>query len=231
MNRTPPALGDTGHPEDRVIRIVNLCHEADGENVRDFFGDDFTVIDFMRGVKYVLLATEQERINAQALSGGKILDRELATSSYLLAMTSMLEPSALMSRVMKFLLLLVTLRHSLYWAWRRSLAWHLVRSPPHRLANQPAQQRAMQNRLLFMNNVDQGPEVNETSFRRYFGKYAVIDVKRPLDPRSNTPHPTAFLMFSSAEDRDEALHSLNNVPVQGCKVALEVPKTLQNVDE
>lgn len=84
MNRTHLTLGDTGRPEDRVVRIVNLHYEATGKDVRDFFGDGFTVIDFMRGVNpktnkntvgYVLLATEQERIDAQALSGSKILDR------------------------------------------------------------------------------------------------------------------------------------------------------------
>ena len=78
-------LGDTGRPEDRVVRIVNLHYEADGKNVRRFLGDSFTVIDFTRGVNtktnkntvgYVLLATEQQRIDAQTLSGS-ILDREV----------------------------------------------------------------------------------------------------------------------------------------------------------
>jgi hypothetical protein len=86
MNRTHLGLGDTGRPENRVIRIVNLHYEAGSGDVRDLFGDDFTVIDFMRGVNpktnkntvgYVLLAIEQERINAQALSGSNILDREV----------------------------------------------------------------------------------------------------------------------------------------------------------
>lgn len=93
---------------------------------------------------------------------------------------------------------------------------------------QPVQQRALQNRLLFVNNIGQGPGVNETSFRLFFGKYTVVDVKRPLDPRTNTPHPTAFVMLASAEERDEALHQLKHVPMQGRKVTLEVPKTFQN---
>jgi RNA recognition motif-containing protein len=106
----------------------------------------------------------------------------------------------------------------------------LVATTPARVSarKQPAQQRALQNRLLFLNNVDQGPEVNETSFRLYFGKYTVVDVKRPLDPRTGMPHPTAFVMFASVEIRDAVLHSLKNVPMQGRKVTLEVPRTFQN---
>ena len=86
MKRTHLTLGDTGRPEDRVIRIVNLHYEADSKDVRNFFGNGFTVIDFMRGVNtktientvgYVLLATEQQCIDAQTLSGGKIFDREI----------------------------------------------------------------------------------------------------------------------------------------------------------
>ena len=96
------------------------------------------------------------------------------------------------------------------------------------IRKQPAQQQALQNRLLFMNNVCQGPEVNETSFRLFFGKYTVIDVKRPIDLKTNLPHPTAFVMLASAEQRDEALHHLKHVPMQGRKVTMEVPKTIQN---
>lgn len=87
MNRgTQLTLGATGRPEDRVVRIVNLHYEADNDNVRDFFGDDYSIIDFIRAVNakskkntigYVLFATEQERINAQMLSGRHILDREV----------------------------------------------------------------------------------------------------------------------------------------------------------
>lgn len=104
-----------------------------------------------------------------------------------------------------------------------------VRAPVHDTPTrkQPAQQRALQNRLLLMNNVDQGPEASETSFRLFFGKYTVVDVKRPLDPRTNTPNPTGFVMLASAEEHDEALHHLKYVPMQGRKVTKEVPKTFQ----
>lgn len=80
------ALGDTGRPEDRVVRIVNLHYEADSDDVHDFFGDDYTIVDFIRAVNsksnkntigYVLFATEQERVNAQTLSGQYLLDREI----------------------------------------------------------------------------------------------------------------------------------------------------------
>lgn len=87
MNRgTHLSLGDIGRPEDRVVRIVNLHYEADSKDVHDFFGNGFTVLDFIRGVNpktnkntvgYVLLATEQERIDARARSGREILDREV----------------------------------------------------------------------------------------------------------------------------------------------------------
>lgn len=92
----------------------------------------------------------------------------------------------------------------------------------------PGQQRALQNRLLFMNNVGKSPEVNEMSFRSFFSKYTVVDVKRPLDPRTRFPNPIAFVMLASAEQRDEALHHLKNVHMQGRKVILEVPKVFQN---
>lgn len=87
MNRgTQLTLGDTGSPGNRVVRIVNLHCEADRHDIRKFFGDDFTIVDFIRVVNpktnkntvgYVFLATEQERTNAQALSGRQILDREV----------------------------------------------------------------------------------------------------------------------------------------------------------
>jgi hypothetical protein len=87
MNRgTYLSLGDTGRPEDRVVRIVNLHYEADSGDVHDFFGMSYTIVDFIRGVNpktnkntvgYVMFATEQERIDAQALSGRHILDREV----------------------------------------------------------------------------------------------------------------------------------------------------------
>lgn len=87
MNRgTLFSLGDTGRPEDCVVRIVNLHYEADSKDVHEFFGVNFTILDFIRGVicktskntvGYVLLATEQERIDAQSLSGRRILDREV----------------------------------------------------------------------------------------------------------------------------------------------------------
>lgn len=93
---------------------------------------------------------------------------------------------------------------------------------------QPAQQRALQDRLLFMNNVGQDPEVNHTTFSLFFSRYTVVDVKRSLDPRTGTPHPTAFVMLASAEERDEALYTLKDVPMQGRKVTLEVPKIFQH---
>lgn len=87
MNRgTHFTLGDIGRPEDRVVRIVNFHYEADVEDVRKFFGNNFTIVDFVRSINtkthkntvgYVLFATEQERIDAQVLSGDKILDREV----------------------------------------------------------------------------------------------------------------------------------------------------------
>ena len=100
-----------------------------------------------------------------------------------------------------------------------------VRATPTR---KPAQQRTLQNRLLFMNNVGRGSETNEMSFRLFFGRYGVVDVKRSLDPKTKMPHPTAFVMLPSAEERDEALHQLKDVPMQGRNVTLEVPKTFQN---
>lgn len=86
----------------------------------------------------------------------------------------------------------------------------------------------LHDRVLFMNNVGQGLQVNETSFRLYFGKYTVIDVKRPLDLQRNVPHPTAFVMLGSVEQRDQAVKQLKDVPMQGRQVTLEVPKTFQN---
>ncbi len=83
---TQIALGDTGSPEDRVVRIINLPYDAEIDCIRAFFGRHFTVVDFVRGVNvksrkytigYVLFATEQERIKAQVLSGLWLLDREI----------------------------------------------------------------------------------------------------------------------------------------------------------
>jgi len=73
-------------PKTVLSRIVNLHYEADSDNVHDLFGDDYTIIDFIRAVNkkskkniigYVLFSTEQERINAQILSGRHILDRKV----------------------------------------------------------------------------------------------------------------------------------------------------------
>ena len=87
MNRgTQLTLGDIRRPEDRVVRIVNLHYEADSGDIHDFFGNDYTIIDFVRAVNakskkntigYVLFATEQERLDAQSLSGRRILNREV----------------------------------------------------------------------------------------------------------------------------------------------------------
>ena len=87
MNRgTHLTLGDTGRPGDRIVRIFNLQYEADGDDFHKFFGNNFTIVDFIRGVNpktnkntvdYVLFAIEQEHINAQTLSGRQILDREV----------------------------------------------------------------------------------------------------------------------------------------------------------
>lgn len=87
MNRgTHLALGDTGRAENRVVRILNLHYQADDNDIHKFFGDEFTIVDFIRGVNpktnkntvgYVLFATEQERIDAQALSNRHILGREV----------------------------------------------------------------------------------------------------------------------------------------------------------
>lgn len=87
MNRgTAFILGDTGRSEHRVVRVLNLHFEARGADIHNFFGDDFTIVDFIRGINpktnkntvgYVLFATEQERINSQTLSGRKLLDREV----------------------------------------------------------------------------------------------------------------------------------------------------------
>ncbi|KAF3039075.1 hypothetical protein E8E11_004683 [Didymella keratinophila] len=234
MSRIHLTLGDTGRPEDRVIRIVNLHYEADSKDVRKFFGNGFSVIDFMRGVNaktkkntvgYVLLATEQQRIDAQALSGGKILHREvkvLPAQTGLRTSGDKLLPPIKDKHVRApgvdethddsppavgdfeaFPSLSMT-------ATPRLTTATLVRTSARK---KPAQQ------------------LNQKSFRLYFGKYVVVDVKRPLDPRTDTPHPTAFVMFASSEDRDVALHNLKGVPMQGRKVTLEVPKTFQNVDE
>lgn len=93
---------------------------------------------------------------------------------------------------------------------------------------QPAQQRALQNRLLFLNNVGTVPEVTGTSFRSCFGKYIVVDAKRPLDSRTKLPLPTASVMFVSTKDRDAALRGLKGMPTRGRNVTVEVPKTIQN---
>lgn len=93
---------------------------------------------------------------------------------------------------------------------------------------QPAQQRASQNRLLFMNNVGKGSEVDKMSFQEFFGEYTLVDVKRPIDPRTNSPHPTAFAMLASTEQRDGALNRLRNALMHDRKVTLEVPKTYHN---
>lgn len=68
MNRgTNLSLGDIGRAEDRVVRIVNLHYEADCGDVQDFFGESYTINDFIRRVNlktskntvgYVLFATE-----------------------------------------------------------------------------------------------------------------------------------------------------------------------------
>lgn len=55
---------------------------------------------------------------------------------------------------------------------------------------QSAQQQAMKYRLRFVNKVGTGPGIHEISFRLYFGKYIVVDVKRPLDTQTKAPHPT-----------------------------------------
>ncbi|KAF2623530.1 hypothetical protein BU25DRAFT_477949 [Macroventuria anomochaeta] len=91
MNRvTHLTLGDTGRPEDRVVRIVNLHYETDSDDIHKFFGNDFTIVDFIRSVNpktnkntvdYVLFAIEHERINAQTLSGRQILDRQVKVLS------------------------------------------------------------------------------------------------------------------------------------------------------
>jgi hypothetical protein len=85
MNRgSNLTLGDTGRAEDRVVRILNLHYEAGINDIRKFFGKDFLVVDFIRGINaktnrntigYVLFATEQERINAQALPARKLFGR------------------------------------------------------------------------------------------------------------------------------------------------------------
>lgn len=79
-----------------------------------------------------------------------------------------------------------------------------------------------------MNHVGQASDVNEMSFQLFFGKYTIVDVKRPIDPRTSLPHPTAFVMFASSEERDEALHHLKDVPMQGRKVTMQGPKIYQN---
>lgn len=90
MKCTHLTLGDTCRPEDRVVRIADLHYGASGKDVRDFFGDSFTFIDFLRSVNpktnqntvwYVLFATEQERINAKALSGSNMLNCEVKVMS------------------------------------------------------------------------------------------------------------------------------------------------------
>ena len=51
MNRgTHFTLGDIGRPEDRVVRIVNFHYEADVDDVRKFFGNNFTIVDFVRSI-------------------------------------------------------------------------------------------------------------------------------------------------------------------------------------
>lgn len=93
---------------------------------------------------------------------------------------------------------------------------------------QNAHERALNNRILFMNNVGQGPEVNQKAFRLFFSGYTVIDVKRPLNPISRTPNPTAFVMLASAQERDDALYTLKNISMQGRRITLEAPKTFHN---
>lgn len=80
------AVGDIGRAEDRVVRIVNLHYEAGRDEIIHFFGNNYTIVDFIRGINpktnknsvgYVLFATEQERINAQILSGRRLLGCEV----------------------------------------------------------------------------------------------------------------------------------------------------------
>ncbi|KAF1359307.1 hypothetical protein EJ07DRAFT_156209 [Lizonia empirigonia] len=248
------AIGDIGHAEDRVVRIINLHYEAGSDDIGDFFGNGYTIVDFIRGtnlktnknsVGYVLFATEQERINAQTLSGRRLLGREVkvlhaqggfrisSSGDKLLSSTAGKNAQPLkeyekhnssppeVSDLVAFPSLSIA-------ATTRLDGRALAPSVPTRKL--PGQQRALQNRLLFMNNVGKSPEVNERSFQSFFSEYTVLDVKRPLDPRTRFPNPTAFVMLASAEQRDEALHHLKNVPMQGRKVILEVPKVFQNVD-
>ncbi|KAJ4992421.1 hypothetical protein SVAN01_02130 [Stagonosporopsis vannaccii] len=255
MNRgIPLTLGDTGRPEDRVVRIINLHYKVDIDDIREFFGNEFIVIHFVRAVNmksnkntvgYVLFATEQQRINAQMLSGRRIFDREVtvvpAQKGYSISISGdKLQPAysdectwvtdgkeadstvlAAMGDVDAF--------PSLAKVIPPVLATRAPALVPTRKHN--AQERALNNRILFMNNVGQGPEVNHASFSLFFGGYTVVDVKRPLDPKTRTPNPTAFVMLASARERDEALFTLKNVPMQGRKVTLEAPKIFSNVDE
>src|SRR5690242_11133997 len=96
------------------------------------------------------------------------------------------------------------------------------------IRKQNAHGRALNNRILFMSNVGQGPEVNQKAFRMFFSGYTVIDVKRPLDPRTRTPNSTAFVMLASAQERDDALCTLKNIPMQGRSITLEAPNIFHN---
>ncbi|KAJ8111266.1 hypothetical protein OPT61_g6101 [Boeremia exigua] len=249
---TQITLGDTGRPEDRVVRIVNLCYNAESDIIRNFFRG-FTVVDYARGVNvksqkhtigYVLFATEQERIRAQVLSGRKILDREVqvvnaqggfrisASGDKLLPEYEEQDTTALdaegfsdlaapaVSDFEAFPSLCATAKPLL---GRASIFAPLLR--------QRIRKQSLQNRILFLNNVGQGPEVDLASFRLFFSNYTVVDVKRPIDPTTQTPHPTAFVMLASKQERDDALQDLKGVPMQGRDVTLEVPKTVQRVDE
>jgi hypothetical protein len=79
-------LDDTGRPENCILRIVNLHYGADTDDIHQFFGAGFTIVDFISSINtktnkntvgYILYAMEQERINVQVLSGDKILNREV----------------------------------------------------------------------------------------------------------------------------------------------------------
>lgn len=77
-------LGNNGHPEDGVVRIINLHYGADIDDNYEFFGEDLTIVGFIRSINtkmntvgYAPFTMKQERVNAQALSDGKILNREV----------------------------------------------------------------------------------------------------------------------------------------------------------
>ncbi|KAH6629230.1 hypothetical protein C7974DRAFT_413045 [Boeremia exigua] len=244
---TQLAIGDTGRPEDRVIRIVNLHYDANSEHVRNFFGDSFSVIDLVRGVNlktnkntvgYVLLGTEQERIDAQALSGRQILNRTVkilpaqsgfrvspAGNKLLCAVESEDDGASDKTEHVPAISDIEAFPHL------RVATTSLLASRTTVFTRKRSQHRGLQNRILFMNNVGQGPEVNQASFRLFFGACRIVDVKRLIDPKTKIPNPTAFVMFASVRERDDSLHHLRNTLMQGRKVTLEVPKIIQNVDE